>query len=163
MMRTTPHSSRATLLCATFACSMGVAVALPSAALADLRLCNMSQSRVGVSLGYRDGQGWVTEGWWNVKGGACETLLRGELAARYFYIHAVDYDRGGDWGGKSLMCTRDKEFTIRGVENCLSRGFDLTGYFEVDTGEQKGWTIQLLDQNRPAAGSTGGGMPAARP
>ena len=43
------------------------------------------------------------------------------------------------------MCARDREFTIRGAENCLARGFDRTGYFEVDTGEQKSWTIQLTD------------------
>ena len=43
------------------------------------------------------------------------------------------------------MCTRNKEFTIRGIEDCLSRGYDRSGFFEVDTGEQKGWTIQLTD------------------
>ena len=43
------------------------------------------------------------------------------------------------------MCTRDKEFTIRGTEDCLARGFDRTGFFEVDTGEQRAWTVQLTD------------------
>jgi uncharacterized membrane protein len=119
-------------------------------ALADLRLCNMTQSRVGIALGYRDNQGWITEGWWNLRAGACETLLKGTLAARYYYIHGVDYDRGGEWGGRTFMCTRDKEFTIRGAENCLARGYERSGFFEVDTGEQNGWTIQLTDQNRPS-------------
>ena len=43
------------------------------------------------------------------------------------------------------MCTRDKEFTIRGIEDCLARGYDRTGFFEVDTGEQRSWTVQLTD------------------
>ena len=43
------------------------------------------------------------------------------------------------------MCTRDKEFTIRGTEDCLARGFDRTGFFEVDTGEQRSWTVQLTE------------------
>ena len=43
------------------------------------------------------------------------------------------------------MCTRDKEFTIRGTEDCLARGFDRTGFFEVDTGEQRTWTVQLTE------------------
>ena len=114
-------------------------------ALADLRMCNTTSSRVGVAIGYRDAQGWVTEGWWNIAPRACETLLRGTLAARFYYVHAVDYDKGGEWTGKSIMCTRNKEFTIRGIEDCLSRGYDRSGFFEVDTGEQKGWTIQLTD------------------
>jgi hypothetical protein len=45
------------------------------------------------------------------------------------------------------MCSRDKEFTIKGTDNCLARGFDRTGFFEVDTGEQRAWTVQLTDAN----------------
>lgn len=114
-------------------------------AWADLRMCNTTGSRVGVAIGYRDAQGWTTEGWWNIGPRACETLLRGTLAARFYYVHAIDYDRGGEWTGKSVMCTRNKEFTIRGIEDCLARGYDRAGFFEVDTGEQKSWTIQLTD------------------
>jgi uncharacterized membrane protein len=72
-------------------------------------------------------------------------LLRGALVARYYYIYAVDYDRGGEWSGKAYMCSREKEFTIRGTDNCLARGYDRTGFFEVDTGEQRSWTVQLTD------------------
>jgi hypothetical protein len=43
------------------------------------------------------------------------------------------------------MCSRDKEFTIRGTDNCLARGFDRTGFFEIDTGDQRAWTVQLTD------------------
>jgi Predicted integral membrane protein len=118
-------------------------------AKADLRACNLTQHPVTVSLGYRDAQGWVTEGWWNLNATACETLLTGPLASRFYYIHAIDAVDGKPWPGRSFMCTRNREFTIRGVENCLARGFDRSAYFEVDTGEQKSWTIQLTDQNRP--------------
>ncbi|MFZ0402841.1 MAG: DUF1036 domain-containing protein, partial [Pseudolabrys sp.] len=31
-------------------------------AKADFRLCNNTGSRVGVSLGYKDAEGWTTEG-----------------------------------------------------------------------------------------------------
>ncbi len=118
---------------------------------ADLRMCNLTTSKVGIALGYRDTQGWVTEGWWDVAPKGCETLLKGTLAARFYYVYAVDYTRGGEWSGRSLMCTRDREFTIRGVEDCLARGYDRNGFYEVDTGEQKSWTIQLTDPNQPVA------------
>ena len=119
--------------------------------MADFRLCNNTGSRVGVALGYKDTEGWITEGWWNVSARTCETLLRGALVARYYYIYAVDYDRGGEWSGQAFMCSREKEFTIRGTDNCLARGYDRTGYFEVDTGEQRSWTVQLTDsaEHRP--------------
>jgi uncharacterized membrane protein len=119
-------------------------------AAADFRLCNNTAGRVGIALGYKDNDGWVTEGWWNLSPRSCETLLRGSLVARYYYIYAIDYDRGGEWSGQAFMCTRDKEFTIRGTEDCLARGYDRTGFFEVDTHEQRSWTVQLTetgDQN----------------
>jgi len=114
-------------------------------AAADFRLCNNTGSRVGISIGYKDADGWTTEGWWNLSPRGCETLLRGNLVARYYYIYAVDYDRGGEWSGQAYMCSREKEFTIRGTEDCLARGYDRTGFFEVDTGEQRSWTVQLTD------------------
>ena len=116
-----------------------------SPAKADFRLCNNTGSRVGVALGYKDAEGWTTEGWWNISARSCETLLRGSLVARFYYIYAVDYDRGGEWSGRAYMCSREKEFTIRGTVNCLARGYDRTGFFEVDTGEQRAWTVQLTD------------------
>lgn len=125
----------------------GVAVLLarPAPAQADLRICNATSGRVGLALGYLDGRDWVTEGWFNLKPNRCEILIRGRLASRYFYIHAVDYDRGGDWSGTNILCTRDTEFSIRGSLDCYARGFDRSGFIEVDTGQQPDWTIELGD------------------
>ena len=137
-----------------------------SPAKADFRLCNNTGSRVGIALGYKDAEGWTTEGWWNVPSRTCETLLRGALVARYYYIYAVDYDRGGEWSGHAFMCSREKEFTIRGIGNCLARGYDRTGYFEVDTSEQRAWTVQLTDsaeQNPPGPRRRARRRSAARP
>ncbi|MDB5533644.1 MAG: uncharacterized protein JWO28_1959 [Hyphomicrobiales bacterium] len=123
--------------------------AFGGAARADFRLCNNATTRVSVSLSYTDGSGWVTEGWWNLKSGGCEVLLRGALAAQFYYVYAMD-ERGGEWKGKAFMCTRDREFRIEGRENCLVRGFDRTGFFEIDTGKDaKNWTVQLTDANQP--------------
>ena len=104
----------------------------------------------GIALGYKDADGWTTEGWWNLSARTCETLVKGQLVARFYYVYAVDYDRGGEWSGKAFMCTRDKEFTIRGIEDCLARGYDRTGFFEVDTTEQRSWTVQLTESTEQA-------------
>ncbi len=108
-----------------------------------LELCNDTQSHIGVAFGYKDKQGWASEGWWNVDPGACETVLTGKLIARFYYFYAVDYDKGGFWGGNAPMCTQDKLFTIRGLHDCEKRGYQSAGYFEVDTGEQTHWTVNL--------------------
>ncbi|HWK00522.1 MAG TPA: DUF1036 domain-containing protein [Xanthobacteraceae bacterium] len=117
---------------------------------ADFRVCNNTQSRVGVAIGYKDNELWSTEGWWNVAANSCETLMRGPLSARFYYLYAIDYDQGGEWSGKAYMCTREKEFTIKGRNDCLARGYDRIGFFEVDTSEQKNWTVQLTEQGLSA-------------
>jgi uncharacterized membrane protein len=139
-------------------------LALLSPAQADFRLCNNTGGRVGIALGYKDSDGWTTEGWWNLSARTCETLVKGALVARFYYVYAVDYDRGGEWSGKAFMCTRDKEFTIRGIEDCLARGYDRTGFFEVDTTEQRSWTVQLTEStdaapNQPLPQYTPGSPP----
>src|SRR5262245_20037990 len=132
-----------TLLAATVVAIFLIGAETP--ALADFRLCNQTPSRVGIAIGYKDKDGWTTEGWWNLPTKTCETLLRGTLVARYYYVYGVDYDRGGEWSGQAYMCTRDKEFTVRGTEDCLARGYDRTGFFEVDTGQQQSWTVTLTE------------------
>jgi uncharacterized membrane protein len=135
---------------AALALAFAAALAAPPAR-ADFRLCNNTTTRVSVAIAYTDSKAWISEGWWNLAGGACETLLRGPLAAQFYYVYAMD-ERGGEWKDKAFMCTRDREFRIEGREDCYARGFDRTGFFEVDTGKDaKNWTVQLTDPGRPAA------------
>ena len=130
------------LLAAAMACAA-------ASARADFRLCNNSGTRISVSVAYTDGAEWVSEGWWNLKASACEVILRGPLAAQFYYVYAMD-ERGGEWKGRAFMCTKDHEFRISGRDDCFSRGFDRTGFFEIDTGKDaKNWTVQLTDPGQP--------------
>jgi uncharacterized membrane protein len=148
------------------AVGMGAMLALlvsSGRAAADFRLCNNTSSRVGVAVGYKDAGGWTTEGWWNLPSRTCETVLKGNLIARFYYVYAIDYDHGGEWTGRSYMCTRDKEFTIKGIGDCLAHGYDRTGFFEVDTGEQRAWTVQLTESaEQPAQKPLPAGNPLHR-
>lgn len=135
----------------TLPCLAGVALAalLPVAAHADLKLCNSTPSRIGVAIGYRSVSDMTTEGWWNIASETCETLLKGPLPSQFIYVHAVDYDRGGEWVGKNTMCTGDKTFAIKGIQECVKRGYKATGFFEVDTGQASEWTVYLNDPDGP--------------
>lgn len=119
----------------------------PAAAMAEFKLCNATTARIGVAIGYQDARGWTTEGWWNIRSKACETLLKGDLPSRFVYIYAIDYDRGGEWGGRSFLCTADRSFVIKDNKECEARGHRNTGFFEVDTGDGKDWTVRLTDSD----------------
>lgn len=151
------HHPRTVALCTQFVAALAVvgSVALFTAndAEAAFRLCNKTESRVGVAIGYKTDGGWATEGWWNIKPNKCEPIIGGPLQHRYYYVYALDYDQGGAWSGPAYLCTRKEVFTIEGANDCTARGFEKTGFIEVDTGEQQSWTVQLTE---PGGTSTGG-------
>lgn len=126
-----------------FAGTLTLFGALAVPAKADLKMCNNTTSRVGVAIGYKDKDGWASEGWWTIDAQKCLTLLKGALIARYYYVYAIDYEKGGSWGGNAMMCMRDKVFTIRGIDDCAGRGYQRIGFFEVDTAEDPDWTVSL--------------------
>ena len=118
------------------------------------RMCNDTSSTIGVALGYPTRQGWLTEGWWNLPSGTCEMLIAGALSSRFYYVYAIDYDQGGEWKGRHYLCTQARIFTIRGQGNCADRGLETTGFFEVDTGFQHSWTVQLTEDTQSGENGT---------
>ena len=122
----------------------------------SLRVCNQTANPVSISLGYRADRGWQSEGWWVAQPAECKTVFSGKLDARYYYIYAADDIGGGSWDGSNYMCTRDETFTIFGVEDCLARGYERTGFFEIDTQNRSNWMLQLTDGDVVSAGPADG-------
>ena len=123
-------------------------------AYADLRVCNETGNQVSIALGYRAERGWQSEGWWVATPQQCAVVYQGDLNSRFYYLYVADDIGGGAWDGSVYMCTRDESFTIFGVEDCLARGYERTGFFEVDTQNKSDWTLQLTDSN--ASDANGG-------
>ena len=128
-----------------FAAALLLPVLGAGAARAEFRVCNGTQNLVGVAIGYRAQEGWMTEGWWQVPAATCATLIEGELSSRYYYLYAEDAARGGRWTGDVNMCVAENEFKVTGVQDCFARGFQKMGFKEYDTGRQGSWMVQLSD------------------
>ncbi len=121
----------------------------------SFRVCNETPNRVSIAFGYRSDKGWQSEGWWVADPTSCVTVYRGDLdARRYYYVYAADDVGGGAWDGNVFMCTRDESFTIFGVEDCLARGYERTGFFEIDTQNKSDWTLQLTESDQQGEGVT---------
>ncbi|MBV1705770.1 MAG: DUF1036 domain-containing protein [Hyphomicrobiales bacterium] len=135
---------------ATLVLMMGIS--LP--AMANFRICNHAAARISTAIAYNNGKAWVSSGWWNIKPSACEEILRGPLTSEFYYIYAMD-EHGGEWKGKTMMCTLARSFKITGGENCYTRGYERTGFIAIDTGkEAKNWTVDLTDPNAPSQPAT---------
>lgn len=139
------HASRIRFALGTLL-ALAASSLLATPAQADFRVCNATQSLVGVGIGYRAKSGWITEGWWHIEGSSCKTLIEGALSSRFYYLYAEDSERGGRWDGPVNMCVAEKEFKIAGVNDCFARGFQRAGFQEYDTGEQASWMVQLTDE-----------------
>jgi uncharacterized membrane protein len=123
-------------------------------AYADLRVCNETGDQVSIALGYRAERGWQSEGWWVASPQQCAVVYRGDLNSRFYYLYVADDIGGGAWDGSVYMCTRDESFTIFGVEDCLARGYERTGFFEIDTQNRTDWTLQLTEPRATAPDGT---------
>jgi uncharacterized membrane protein len=136
-------------------------LATAAPARADLRVCNESSNPVSIALGYRAERGWQSEGWWVANPSQCAIVFQGDLNSRFYYLYVADDIGGGAWDGDNFMCTRDETFTIFDTDNCLARGYERTGFFEVDTQNRTDWTLQLKDpvNNDTAGPDTGDDAP----
>jgi uncharacterized membrane protein len=113
------------------------------------RVCNETDNNVSLAIGHKQSDGWVTEGWWHLAPQSCETILKGDLTSRYIYLHARDLDEGDGWDGDAFLCTVGRpSFKIIGTETCTSRGYDRTGFREIDTGTMRAWTAPLTAGNK---------------
>lgn len=120
---------------------------------ADFRVCNGTQSLVGVAIGYRAEAGWTTEGWWRIPATTCKSIIEGALSSRYYYLYAEDAEGRGRWAGNVNLCIAEDEFKITDMKDCFARGFQKMGFREYDTGEQASWMVQLTEAPRGGTGT----------
>lgn len=122
-----------------------VLCAAPVAAFADLEICNDTETRKTVAVGYKSGAEWASEGWWNLKPGQCATPVSGDLTHRYYYLLA----KANGWtfaDGNIVFCTTPRAFTIVGDADCAERGYDTGRFRQIDTGKTaKTFRVALSD------------------
>lgn len=114
-------------------------------ALAGFSVCNKSAHTAKVAFGHFNGTDWMSEGWWSVGPGKCQTLSAARLDARFYYLYAVD-GGAGTWDGSKGFCVgTGSRFSIVGRGRCAQRGYDRKGFFEIDTGKKADWVQNLSD------------------
>jgi uncharacterized membrane protein len=117
----------------------------PSLIHAEFRVCNKTPSRIGIAVGVLQDPIRITQGWFNIKPNVCETPIKEDLKQGPYFIYAIDYDRGGEWGGTELLCVKDREFYIEGSVDCYARGFERVGFHSITTKGLKNWTLDIND------------------
>ena len=114
-------------------------------AIAGFSVCNSTEFPALVSFGFFDGEEWSSQGWWRIDAQDCAELSGDPLLGRYYYLHAVHEEVGGSWNGNRSFCVGSGAFRIRGRSDCLARGYDRKGFYQVDTRDAAEWKETLSD------------------
>ena len=115
--------------------------------------CNDTGLTVMAALGVEDRGTVVTRGWYRVEPGAClKPDVAGQPRRVFSFGEAVDPDgqavRRADqplnWGGTTMLCTREAKFELADQSECLLKGLNATGFASVDlTG--RGTTVHFRE------------------
>jgi uncharacterized membrane protein len=143
-----------------------VLLSTATSALADLRVCNRSPTNISVSVGWQDpNYGWTSWGWRNLTPGSCESLVRGAVHSRVYYLYATG-PNGQFWGPRykaqsgGFFCinptlkftahNRDYEVQPR-LLNCAAAGLVGTQFDRVETGEHSDYTYLFATAYKPTS------------
>ena len=148
--------------------SLTVTIATSNQAHAKLEVCNETELRRDVAIGYKKDGEWTSEGWWILDIGECKSVIKEELTSTFYYYRAVNKGKEFD-PGKYSFCTQTEVFTIVGDENCESRGFDKSFFRELKLAKGTlGFRLTLnnenvYDEGRPTAKVEPAPKPAPEP
>ena len=117
----------------------------PAAGWAGLTFCNETAVTQTVAIGHKDGDNWISRGWWNIKPGDCATPVGEDLRYRYYYYRAEATGRTFS-DENYVFCTQRSAFAITGDENCQDRGYERSKFRRIDTGEKNtSFTLTLVE------------------
>ena len=130
--------------------TMIAAVEQPSAT--GLTWCNDTQYRVMASIATDDGKTVTSRGWYRIEPGKfLHPDVTGQPRRIYSFAEAVDADgrtikinsRPVNWGGTTMLCTRETQFEFTEQGDCGGRGLNASGYERVDIGAGAGKTLRF--------------------
>jgi uncharacterized membrane protein len=130
--------------------TMIAAVQLPSAM--GLTWCNDTPYRVMASIGTDDGRTITSRGWYRIESGKClHPDIIGNPRNIYSFAEAIDTDgrtikvnsRPVNWGGSTMLCTRETQFEFTEHTDCGTRGLNVTGYATVNMAAGGGKTLRF--------------------
>jgi uncharacterized membrane protein len=115
------------------------AVQAPSAS--GLTWCNDTPHKVMAAVGTDDGKAVTSRGWYRIEPGKClHPDVTGQPRQIFSFAEAVDgdgraikfKDKALNWGGATMLCTRESKFEVNEQGDCATRGLAATGFAAVD-------------------------------
>jgi uncharacterized membrane protein len=112
-----------------------------SPSTSGLTWCNDTAHKVMAAVGTDDGKAVVSRGWYRIDPGKClHPDVSGQSKQIFSFAEAIDAngknikikDKPLNWGGGTMLCTRDSKFEINEQGDCNARGLTAAGFASVD-------------------------------
>lgn len=145
-----------------FALSVVLLAGLATPAHAKLEVCNKTPSPFVVAIAFETDADIVSQGWWTVDPGKCETVVSGDLTRQYYYHYVKSTALNVEWAGTFNFCTtEDPQFRISGASSCEDRKFHSTGFRQTDVGSSKDFALDISMGPSPEPEQTAAPVEAA--
>ena len=120
---------------------------------AGLELCNETTQDLFAAVAEPTGtqEAWASRGWYHLTKGSCLRVIKDPLVKQFYYVYAEANLLTEElylWGGAKEFCTNNIRFSIDSDQNCASRGYDHTGFVEIDTIKEVQWKHTFTSANR---------------
>jgi len=120
---------------------------------AGLELCNETEQDLfaAVAEPVKTQEAWASRGWYHLTKGSCLRVIKDPLEKQFYYVYAEANVPAGElhvWGGKKEFCTNNIRFSIDSDQNCALRGYDHTGFVEINTDKKVQWKHTFTGSNR---------------
>lgn len=120
-----------------------------SHASAKLTVCNKTGYPVVLAVAQKNGDDWVSQGWWHISGGHCAEVVSEDLNTHYLlFYYAEQQGHTYRWDGDSEFCVSQNSFTIVGADakDCEKRGYVRKGFRFVNIGKSTSYELSLIDK-----------------
>jgi uncharacterized membrane protein len=130
--------------------------AMKASAPAGYSICNDSDSNIWAALGLKEGNDWLSSGWWRVVPGACAKAITVPLTADKIWLHAEKAGQNLLVTGADKFCITNIEFETHGREKCMSRGLSEAGFAPTVTKGLAGYAAHIGNKGllAPPQGAT---------
>jgi len=117
-----------------------------------LTWCNDTSYKVMASVATDDGKSVIARGWYRIEPGKClRPDVTGQPRRIFSFAEAVDSNgrtikinsRPLNWGGATMLCTREAQFEFSEQGDCGQRGLNASGYERIDMTAGAGKTIRF--------------------
>lgn len=109
------------------------------------RICNEGSAEIWAALGVRQGNDYVSRGWWDIAAGRCVMAIMAALDRGAVYLYASKQGNNHLVSGPAGFCISNAAFELHGRERCAARGLSAAGFLPTNLKGLPGFTAHIGD------------------